>query len=303
MNNNSYKLRIFFIGCVKSTAYILKELIKSGVKPIGVITKQSSSYNSDFEDLTPICVAEGIPYHYVKNVNDSDSIDFVKSCKPDIIYCFGWSQLLKKELLSIPTKGCIGFHPAELPYNKGRHPIIWALALGLKETASSFFIMDEMADNGAIVSQKKITINDDDTALTLYNKILKVAGEQAIAFTKDFENNNVRLVPQSDIIGNSWRKRSAKDGLIDWRMSCEAIHNLVRALTRPYPGAQFSINGIFKTVWKSEIIKDSNSKLQNIESGKILKVVSPTEFYVKAYDGVIHILECEAVNLKEGDYL
>lgn len=303
MNNNAIKLRIVFIGCVKSTAYFLREMIAENQTPVGVVTKSASRFNSDFEDLTPICKEHNIPFHYVDNISDEASLAFVKSCNPDIIYCFGWSQLLKSELLSIPSKGCVGFHPAALPYNKGRHPIIWALALGLKETASSFFMMDEKADNGAIVSQEKIAIADDDTALTLYDKILEIAGKQVVAFTKDFENGSVRLVPQSDKTGNSWRKRSAKDGLIDWRMSCEAIYNLVRALTRPYPGAQFAVNGVCKTVWKAEIVKDSDSKLQNIESGKVLKVVSHTDFYVKAYDGTIHITDCEDVDLKEGDYL
>ncbi len=297
------KKRILFIGCVKSTAYILKEMIRADFVPVGVVTKSSSKYNSDFEDLTPICKENNIPCFYVNNINDKDSIEYIKSCNPDLIYCFGWSQLLKKEVLSIPPLGCVGFHPAKIPFNKGRHPIIWALVLGLKETASSFFMMDEKADNGSIISQEKIIITTNDTALTLYDKILAVASKQVIAFTKDFENNSIKLIPQDKNVGNNWRKRSAKDGLIDWRMSCEAINNLVRALTKPYPGAEFIVNNECKKVWKAEVIKDINCELQNIESGKVLKVVSSTDFYVKAYDGIIHIVNCEPIELNEGDYL
>ena len=59
--------------------------------------------------------------------------------RPDIIFCFGWSRLIKEELLKIPKKGVVGYHPAMLPKNRGRHPLIWALALGIKTTGSTFF--------------------------------------------------------------------------------------------------------------------------------------------------------------------
>lgn len=82
-------------------------------------------------------------YIYSIDINDNSSVKFIRECNPDIIYCFGWSQLIKSEILNIPKLGVIGNHPAELPKNRGRHPIIWALALGLKQTASTFFIMNE----------------------------------------------------------------------------------------------------------------------------------------------------------------
>ena len=68
--------------------------------------------------------------------------------------------------------GVIGYHPAALPKNRGRHPLIWALVLGLKKTASSFFIMDERADSGDVISQEEIIINDDDDASSLYAKMI-----------------------------------------------------------------------------------------------------------------------------------
>ena len=71
----------------------------------------------------------------------------------------GWSRIIGKELLAVPPKGIVGYHPAALPANRGRHPIIWALALGLKETASTFFFMDNGADSGPIISQKSLIIS------------------------------------------------------------------------------------------------------------------------------------------------
>lgn len=293
-------MRILFIGCVRSSAYFLSKLIESGQVPVGVVTKSASKSNSDFADLAPLCETAGIPYIYVNNVNDEESAAFIGQCGPDIVYCFGWSQMLKRDILRIPPMGCIGFHPAALPNNRGRHPLIWALALGLSETASSFFMMDETADTGDIISQERIPIAYEDDAASLYEKVLQTAGKQVLAFTQAFENGVLTSHPQKEK-GNFWRKRGVLDGQIDWRMSSRAIYNLVRALARPYPGAHFLKDGQMVKVWK---VQETNVEgLVNIECGKILSVRSPTEFFVKVYDSVLHVLECEPVSLKEGDYL
>ncbi len=293
-------MKILLIGCVQSSAHFLCRLISAGKAPVGVITKSTSSFHSDFVDLGPVSKAAGIPYIHVANVNDKDSVAFIRQCAPDVIYCFGWSQLIKRTVLSIPPKGCVGFHPAALPENRGRHPLIWALALGLSETASSFFLMDEAADTGALISQERVPITYEDDAKTLYDKVLLTAGEQVLRFTNAFETNTVLPLPQTEK-GNTWRKRGVLDGQIDWRMSSRAIYNLVRALTRPYPGAHFLKDGQMIKVWKVE--ETGMEGPENIECGKILSVQSPTDFYVKVYGSVLHVLECEPVSLEKGDYL
>ena len=138
------RMRILFIGCVESSYIELELLLRCQKDIVGVITKKKSTLNADFADLQILAQKYGLPCKYADNVNDENSIDFIKECNPDIIYCLGWSQIIKKEILDIPRLGIIGTHPAELPQNRGRHPIIWALALGLEKTASTFFKMNEL---------------------------------------------------------------------------------------------------------------------------------------------------------------
>lgn len=133
-----------FIGCVKSSDTFLRKLCELDVNIVGVITKECSGFNSDFVDLSVCCREKGLEYIFVENVNDKDSIAYIKSKKPDIIFCLGWSQLIRRDILEVPKIGTVGFHPAALPCNRGRHPLIWALALNLRETASTFFLMDEV---------------------------------------------------------------------------------------------------------------------------------------------------------------
>lgn len=294
-------MRIVFIGCVKSSELFLKKLVELKADVVGVVTKAESKFNADFVDIGKVCREYAIDYIYVENANERKCKLYIEQRKPDVIMCLGWSQLLDEEMLAMPTIGCIGFHPAELPYNRGRHPLIWALALGLEQTASTFFFMNSKADMGGIISQEKVSIEYTDDAMSLYEKIMSVAVKQLEQIINQLRNHTVQAIPQDAGKGNTWRKRGKKDGEIDWRMSSRAVYNLVRALTKPYVGAHFVYQGQEIKVWKvREII---TNEYNHIEPGKILKVESKNQFWVKTGDNVIEVLSCDAVSVVVGDYL
>jgi len=295
------KKKILFIGTVEFSYKALSTLIENKFEIVGVLSKKESNFNSDYYDLTPLAKANNIPVIYRTKDNKDEIISFIKSLNPDIIYCFGWSHILTKSILSIPKYGVIGFHPAELPNNRGRHPIIWALVLGLKQTASTFFIMDEGADTGDIISQEKIKIIDDN-AFTLYNKIINVALKQIVSFTIELETKEVFLnkIKQDKTQGNSWRKRTKQDGKIDFRMTSNAILNLVKALSSPYVGAHIEYQNQDVKIWN---VLDEGSNLSNFEPGKVLEIIG-NDIIVKTYDGSIRILDHEfKITPTKGEYL
>lgn len=269
----------------------------------GVITKKSGSYNSDFLDLTNFCEDNRIEYIYSINSKEKSTLDFIRKKNPDVIYCFGWSHILIKEILNIPRLGVIGFHPAKLPYNKGRHPLIWALVLGLDTTASSFFNIDEGVDTGDLVSQVDVNINYNDDARSLYDKVMQTAKKQVFEITRDLITGNIKRYSQDHSKGNFWRKRNYQDGKIDFRMTSASIRNLIRALTRPYPGAHFVYENNDYRVWSSELMKDKKGAYIYIEPGKIIDVYSKTSFLAKTGDGLIIFTETDEIDLKIGDYL
>ena len=260
-------MKIFFIGSVKFSASVLKKLIELNADLIGVATLKNSKFNSDHFDLMTICIKNNISCKYTKNINSDENIAWIKNLSPDIIFCFGWSRLLKNELLNIPVKGVVGYHPTALPKHRGRHPLIWALVLGLKKTGSTFFFMDQGADSGDVLSQKDIKIYDSDNALTLYNRITKVALSQVEEFLPKLIRNKYDRKCQDASKASIWRKRGERDGQIDWRMAANNIYNLVRALTRPYVGAHFFYQEKKIIVWEVLILKNSEI---DIEPGKVL---------------------------------
>ena len=293
-------MRIVFIGSVKFSLSMLEQLQEMNAYVVGVITKEFSSFNSDHVDLRPFCELNSVPWIYSDDINSLKTSAWIRTLKPDVIFCFGWSQIIKKEILSIPPLGVIGFHPSALPKNRGRHPLIWALVLGLTETASTFFRMDEGADNGEIVSQVDIQIQIDDDAATLYEKVIHVARAQLSEFVPKLALGTIKLLRQNESLANVWRKRHYIDGVIDWRMSAETIYNLVRGLSKPYVGAHFIHEGKEIKVWKTEISADFPV---NLEPGKILGITDAGPI-VKCGVGTIRLILTEPeLKLVEGGYL
>lgn len=260
-------MRIVFIGTVEFSLRALERLVALDAEIVGVCTLQESKFNADHVDLSRVSAAHGIPCFYADDINSTAALSWIQSKAPDVIFCFGWSRLLKQDLLGLAPLGVIGFHPAALPANRGRHPLIWSLVLGLDKTASTFFFMDVGADSGDILSQREIPIVDQDDARTLYEKVSQTALAQIEEFLPQLATGTFQRIKQNEQHANTWRKRGRTDGIIDWRMSAQSIHNLVRGLAKPYVGAHFIVDGQEIKVWKTAVVSDVSI---NIEPGRVL---------------------------------
>jgi methionyl-tRNA formyltransferase len=291
-------MRIVFIGSVLFSEKALLKLLNLNANIVGVITKEKSSYNSDFIDLSFISKERNIPFKYVNDINHPNNVRWIDQLKPDILFCFGWSSLIKAEILSLTKLGVVGFHPALLPNNRGRHPLIWSKVLGLSKTGSTYFFMDEGADTGDILEQQYFEISDDDDINDIYNNMTRVALNQIEIFYPKLINGNYDRIKQIDE-GNTWRKRNKLDGLIDFRMSTTSIVNLIRALTKPFPGAHCEINGNEYKIWKCE---RGSFTLNYLEPGKVLEI-SNNIIEIKTGDGSIRITEHDFPILTKGEYV
>ena len=296
-------MRIIFIGSSKSSKYLLKHCLKLKLNIVGIITKKKS-WNSDFVNLSKIYLKKKIPYIYWDK-GQGQVIHWAKKLKPDLFFCFGWSEIIKNKLLKIPKISTVGFHPTLLPLNRGRHPIIWTIFLGLKKTGSTFFeIKNENVDSGPIISQKKILLKQNDNATSLYQKILKVSEKQIPKIINYFKIQKKKKTFNNLININYWRKRDFKDEIIDWRMSSETIFKLVQSLQYPYKLSYFKFDNKIYKVERAKVLKKNNiNSIVNLEPGKIIKK-GKTYFDVKCGIGSIRILKLNRkINLKKIFYL
>lgn len=293
-------MKIVLIGSVKFSLDALQFLVEKNAEIVGVCTKPTPTMLSDHVDLSSFSNSGNIPWIHASDINSEETINWIESKKPDVIFCFGWPNLLKEPILNLSKIGVVGFHPTQIPANRGRHPIIWTLALGLQETASSFFLMDSGADSGNIISQETIQVLSTDYAADLYEKITAVALSQLENLLPNLMAGNVIAIPQNLHDSNIWRKRSSTDGRIDWRMSSNSIYNLIRALSHPYPGAHFEYKNSEYKVFRAELVDNSQN---NLEPGKVL-MAHEGVVEVKCGEGAIRLLGIKpTLDLKEGMYI
>ena len=243
------------------------------VKMIFTYDDSKKLFYSDFSSFDCIAEKYHIPLQKVNNINDVKNIELIKKIQPDLILVLGWSQLLKKEILSIPNIAVIGSHPTELPKYRGRAPIPWSIIKELKESALTFFYIHEGIDDGDILDQEKFLITENDDSNSLYHKIIEIGKKMIVNNLLKFENNVAPRTKQNqlDFIEN-WKKRTPEDGYIDWSESSKNIHKLIRASTFPYPGAFTYFKQSKIIIWKSHIIENNNSPgiISNVDSNGVL---------------------------------
>lgn len=299
-------MKILFIGNVEMSEACLNRLLELKVNLVGVCCGEGENGNSDHIDLSQLCIKHLIPFMKVRDINSLETLTWIRERSPDVIFCVGWSRILKQELLEIPIYGVVGYHPAALPKNRGRHPIIWSIILGLKKTASTFFIMDSSVDTGNILSQVEVEVGENDDARILYDKFKLCAVMQIEDLALNLSSRRVMAFEQDHFRHSTWRKRGYVDGQIDWRLSAVSISRLVRALNKPYIGAHFITQGGEIKVWRVNIVdinKYGIDEMQSVEPGRIVDIKEGIHI-VKCGDGLIELLEVEPIlKYSVGSYL
>jgi len=229
--------------------------------------------------LDDFCSANDIPLLKIDHINDKVAVEAVQDL--DWLFIVGWSQIAGPEVLHAPRKGVLGMHPSLLPVGRGRAAIPWAILFGLKETGVTLFKLDEGVDTGPIVDQHPIALGDRPTATWLYNEV-DSAHEHLIkkCFTS-LRNDSIQLQDQDDNKATVWPGRKPEDGEIDLNGSVYEADRLVRAVTKPYPGAFFYKNGKKTIVWSAQLDKPCDSQ--------------EPPLMLRFYDGVLYCISVEEV--------
>ena len=204
--------------------------------------------------------------------------------------------------MKIPNFFSIGYHPSDIPYYRGKHPLIWSIFLGLKSISSTFFIMSKKIDLGMIISKKKIFLKKNIKARDLYRLIIISAKKQVRQILKQIIEGNLKLKkPKETNLSRLtiMRKRSYIDGVIDWRMDASLIMKLVNSLDYPYPGASFYHNNKEYKLNDCEIIKTS----LKLEPGKIIALKKNSPVIKCGKNALLLKTTDPAINLKVGKFL
>lgn len=222
----------------------LNVLLARGVDVKLVVTHHDNpKENIWFESVQRLAELHGIPTIAPDNPNVPEVVERIRSLQPDFFFSFYYRAMLKPGLLAIPKLGALNMHGSLLPKYRGRVPVNWAIIHGETETGATLHYMTEKPDNGDIVAQQAVSILPDDTAHEVFRKVT-VAAEMALNdVLPALLAGNAPRVMQDLSKGGYFGGRKPEDGIIDWSKSAREIHNLVRAVAPPYPGAMTMLFG------------------------------------------------------------
>lgn len=234
------------MGCIG-----LEELLESGFEVVAVFTHTDDpNENLWFRSLADLAAEHGIPVYAPVDVNHPLWVERVRGMQPDYLISCYYRDMLGQELLDVPKRAALNLHGSLLPKYRGRAPINWALVHGESETGVTLHHMTVKPDAGDIVAQARLAISDDDTAVTLNVKLGELAARMLRETLPSLAAGDALATPQDQTRASYFGRRTPADGKIDWTKSAREIRNLVRAVTRPYPGAFSDLAGRKILFWK-----------------------------------------------------
>jgi len=244
------KPRVAVFGYHTIGYHCLRHLIDLGEEIVAVVTHQDDPAETVwFESVRELARSHRIPVYSPANPNHPDFVSTIRALSPDLLLSFWYRRLLCRELLDIPRLGAVNLHGSLLPRYRGRSPVNWVLVNGETETGVTLHYMIEEADAGDIIAQQAFLIDPDDTALTLYRKVTAVGLDLFRATYPALRAGTAPRIPQDPTRATTFGRRTPEDGLVQWGSPARNVHNLVRAVTRPYPGAFTIFRGKRLFIW------------------------------------------------------
>jgi len=156
---------------------------------------------------------------------------------PDLIFSFYYRSMLPMPLLRQAKLGAFNMHGSLLPRFRGRAPLNWAILKGETETGVTLHEMTEKPDAGRIVDQQAVPIGPDENAVEVFHKMTAAAEKVLRRSLPSIVKGKVQFKPNDLSKGSYFGRRRPEDGRIDWSKSAQEIHDLVRAVAPPFPGA------------------------------------------------------------------
>ncbi|MFZ4535313.1 formyltransferase [Propionivibrio sp.] len=268
----------------------LRVLLAGGVDVRLVVTHEDDpAENLWFGSVRQVCLENGIQCITPASPNTPEVEAQVAALDADFLFSFYYRQMLKAPLLQAARLGAYNMHGSLLPHYRGRAPVNWAVLCGERETGATLHQMNVKPDNGPIIDQFAVPILPDDTAQEVFEKVT-VAAELCLYRTLPKLIAGTVEPRQQDLSqGAYFGGRRPEDGRIDWQQNARQIHNLVRAVTRPYPGAFSDLPAGRLVLWRTRVVADLGV---SAASGKLLCCAGRIEIH-PAGGGILQLLEAE----------
>lgn len=283
-----------FIGSVISSKVALQTLLANEIRVdlVCSLDEEASANVSDYYPIHEIAIGNNIPFVKFRRVNSEEVLDSIRAVSPDFIFVIGLSQIVSEELLNLAREYVIGFHPTPLPKHRGRAAIPWQILLGVRESKVSLFRMDQDMDSGDIICQYPYEISDRDYAADVCDKVCEAMRKALELSLPGIYSGTVQLRPQNHEEATYLLVRRPEDGYIDWSCSGKEIETLIRAVSKPYPGAFSYYKGSKVVFWRTRL--EENTRYIGLP-GQIAWINSDCEIAIVTKDSMLVVTDYEVV--------
>jgi len=281
MSHDPNSCRILVFGYGEVGYRCLEILLRRGENVVGVFTHEDDlGENQWFRSVSLLAKRHSVPVWKAETLRDA--LEVIRGLAPDLIFSFYYRSLIPGEILALARLGAFNMHGSLLPKYRGRAPVNWAVLHGETETGATLHYMVERADAGDIVDQERVEIGPEETAFEVMAKVTEAACVVLERRLEELKVGRAPRIPQNHALATKFGRRRPEDGRIDWRQSADEIVNLVRAVTRPFPGAFAETDAGRLYVWRARATKGSGPP------GLVLRSAPLT---VAAKSGAVELVE------------
>lgn len=270
----------------------LKAILASSHQVVGVVAQPDKPVGRGLV-LTPPALARfskenGLPLLQPEKIrNNPDFLQELAELKPDLIAIVAYGKILPKELLNLPSHGCINVHFSLLPKYRGAAPLQWALINGDEETGVTTFRLNEGVDSGPIFLQKKVMTHEEDNAEILGRRLAVIGAELLIETIAGIADGSLEAMPQNDRLATHAPLLKKEDGHIDWARKAKIVWGQIRGMT-PWPGAFTFLKGKRLKIHSADLVEHSHKGTP----GEVIET-SPEGLQVACGQGALRIKELQ----------
>lgn len=294
-------MKIVFMGTPDFAAGALEALIRAGHEVTAVVTQPDKAKGRGGQvQCSPVkecAVKHGIPVLQPAKIKTPEATAELQEYDADVYVVAAFGQILSRQILEMPRLGCVNIHASLLPKYRGSAPINQCIIDGEKETGVTIMQMDTGVDTGDILTQKKVTIGEKETAESLFGKLARVGAELIVETLPMLERGEITPVKQDESLSSHTKMMDKSLGRIDWTKDAVFIERLVRGLNS-WPSAYTSFQGRTVKIWNSDVVAEGQ---ENAEKPGTIVAVAKDSFDVACGKGVLRIHELQLEGKKRMD--
>ena len=282
-------MNIVFFGTSEFALGVLHRLIESKHKVLAVVTQPDAPKGRSLKISPPptkvLAQTKNISVYQPLDASSKDSVAYLKKLNADIFVVVAFGQILKKEVLEIPKIYSLNIHGSLLPKYRGAAPTNWAIINQDKTSGVTIIKMNEKMDEGDIILKKEIAVDNEDTNITLSEKLSDLGADALMEAIELIESGKIKFIKQDDSTATYAPKLKKKDGRINWDEPALVIHNKVRGLL-PWPGAYTYFKGKIFKILKTEVSAEAPESAKN---GEVIEIIKDKGIRVKTGKGSLLI--------------